>query len=177
MNRVGRFFNDNYMVCHIGEWHSHQSLSLNKPSTGDQQTIRCKFPQGIAKFLVIIANIRNKDTIALSPYFFTDEGTRYEKGEYVVLDSEGPFSKDVKIEPEIQLGAEGAKDQQNGTTLEKIASQNGDFSYNARSRQNMGSNFQQGGIASSTYVHASQSSTTSRPDLNSLSQVDPPIPA
>ena len=83
-------------LCHIGEWHSHHSLSLNRPSDGDEQTIRRNFPQGVTKFLVIIANIKNRDTIKLSPYFFTDGGRRYEKAEVEVLDSEGPFS-DAKI--------------------------------------------------------------------------------
>ena len=101
MHRVGRFVNDNYMLCHIGEWHSHHSLSLNRPSDGDEQTIRRNFPQGVTKFLVIIANIKNRDTIKLSPYFFTDGGRRYEKAEVEVLDSEGPFS-DAKIMEQIQ---------------------------------------------------------------------------
>ena len=109
MKRVGRFVNDNYMLCHVGEWHSHHSLSLNKPSKGDEQTVRRNFPEGVTKFLVIIANIENKDTIVLSPYFFTFEGRRYEKAQYVVLDSDGPFSNDPPVVEQIQLGAEGRK--------------------------------------------------------------------
>ena len=106
LHRVGRFVNDNYMLCHIGEWHSHHSLSLDIPSSGDEQTIRGNFPQGVTKFLVIIANIKNRNTIVLSPYFFTDEGKRYEIAEYVVLRSDGPFSAEVKIKKHIELGAE-----------------------------------------------------------------------
>ena len=111
MNRVGRFVKDNYMFCHIGEWCSQHSLSLNKPSSGDEQTIRRSFPQGVTKFLVIFANIRNTDTIVLSPYFFTDEGRRYEKAEYVLLNSNGPFSHDSNIAAQIHLGAEWVKHQ------------------------------------------------------------------
>ena len=109
MYRVGRFVNDNYMLCHIGEWHSHHSLSLNKPTSADEQTIRHNFPQGVTKFLVIFANIRNTDTIVLSPYFFTDQGRRYEIAECVVLGSDSPFSNDVKIRHQIELGAEGGR--------------------------------------------------------------------
>ena len=107
MARVGRFVNDNYMLCHIGEWHSHHSLSLSKPSAGDESTIRRNFPQGMSKFLVIIANIQNGDTIKLSPYFFTDSGARYEIAEYNVLDSDSPFSTDDDISSQINFGAEG----------------------------------------------------------------------
>ena len=60
--------------------------------------------------MVIIANIKNRDTIVLSPYFFTDEGRRYEKVEYVVLDSNNPYSNDDEI-----LGAEEAEYLQNET--------------------------------------------------------------
>ena len=161
LHRVGRFVNDNYMLCHIGEWHSHHSLSLNKPSSGDEQTIRCNFPQGVTKFLVIIANIKNKDTIVLSPYFFTDEGRCYEKAKYVVLDSDGPYSINDKILEQIQLGAEGAGGE----------SHYGDSSYNTRNPQNRGSN---SGNTSSTCVQTNPSSTSSKPDSNSFSKVDSP---
>ena len=116
MKRVGRFVNDNYMLCHIGEWHSHHSLSLNIPSSGDEHTIRGNFPQGVTKFLVIIANIKNRDTIVLSPYFFTDKGKRYEIAECAVLGADGPFSVDVKIKEQIELGAEGGKEYQQTET-------------------------------------------------------------
>ena len=122
MHRVGRFVNDNYMLCHIGEWHSHHSLSLNRPSDGDVQTVRRNFPEGVAKFLVIIANIINTDTIAVSPYFFIDGGQRYELAEFVVLKSDSPFSADAKIMEQIQLGAEGGKEFQQNETRQGGAS-------------------------------------------------------
>ena len=97
MARVGRSVNDGHMLCHIGEWRSHHSLILDKPSAEDEITIRRNFPRGMSKFLVIIENIRNGDTIKLSPYFFTDGGERYEIAEYVVLKPDGLFSTDDKI--------------------------------------------------------------------------------
>ena len=176
MHRVGRFVNDNYMLCHIGEWHSHHSLSLNRPSDGDEQTVRRNFPQGVPKFLVIIANIKNRDTIKLSPYFFTDGGRRYEKAEVKVLDSEGPFSNDDKVMEQIQLGAEGGEDQENETTLVEIASHNEGSPNNTRRGQNMDSNSLQGRNARSTFVQGNQSSTTSRLHLNSSPPVVSPKP-
>jgi hypothetical protein len=96
-----------YILCHIGEWRSHHSLILDKPSAEDEITIRRNFPRGTSKFLVIIANIKNDDTIKLSPYFFTNGGERYEITEYVVVESDSPFSTDGRIVAEINLGAEG----------------------------------------------------------------------
>jgi hypothetical protein len=99
--RLHRFLDDRYSLCHIGEWRSHHNLSSNKPSPEEEQHIQRIFPQGVSKFLVIIANIKNGDTIVLSPYFFTDGGQRYEKAEYVVLESNSAFSTDVTILAEI----------------------------------------------------------------------------
>ena len=135
MGRVGRFVNDNYMLCHIGEWHSHHNLSLSKPSAGDESTIRRNFPQGMSKFLVIIANIRNGDTIQLSPYFFTDGGTRYELAERVVLDSDSPFSTDDDIVEQINEGAEGKKHHFKNTGNRQNKGSNSRWDGNTNSNQ------------------------------------------
>ena len=174
MHRVRRFVNDNYMLCHIGEWHSRHSLSSNRPSTGDEQTVRRNFPQGVTKFLVIIANIKNRDTILLSPYFFIDGGRRYEKAEFEVLDCDSPFSTDFKIMEQIDLGAEY---QRHKTTLVERASHRGEPSRNTRNRQNTRSNPERSGNAGSTCAQANQSSTLPKPDANSfIPQVDAPKP-
>jgi integrative and conjugative element protein (TIGR02256 family) len=157
MARVGRFVNEGYMLCHIGEWHSHHNLSLSKPSAGDESTIRRNFPRGMSKFLVIIANIRNGDTIKLSPYFFTDGGECYEIAEYVVLDSDGPFSTDDKIVEEIHLRAEGKEYQRRReTTLVEVANHSGASLRNTGNRQNTSSNSQRDGNTDPTRLQANK---------------------
>ena len=106
MQRVGGFLNDKFMLCHIGEWHSHHQLSLNEPSTGDKRTIKKHYPQGMKTFLVIIGNIVARDQISLSPYFFTDNGSTFEKGKLEVLEVDSPFTADSTIAEELRLGAE-----------------------------------------------------------------------
>jgi hypothetical protein len=106
MARVGRFVNEEHMLCHTGEWRSHHSLILDKPGAEDEITIRRNFPQSTSKFLFIIANIKNGDSV-LSPYFFTDGGIRYEKAKFVILESKNPFSSDARILAYIERGAEG----------------------------------------------------------------------
>ena len=160
MARVGRFVNEEHMLCHIGEWHSHHNLSLSKPSAGDESTIRRNFPRGMSKFLVIIANIRNHDTIKLSPYFFTDGGERYEIAEYEVLDSDGPFSTDDKIVEEIHLGAEGKEYQRRReTTLVEVTNHSGASLRSAGNGQNTSSNSQRDGNTNPTRLQANQSSS------------------
>ena len=176
LHRVGRFVNDNCMFCHIGEWHSHHSLALNKPTAADEQIIGSNFPQGLTKFLVIIANIKNIDTVVLSPYFFTDGGRRYEKADYVVLDCDGPFSTDDKIVEQIQFGAEGSVDPRNKTTLVEKTNNRRNVSHKTRNQQDTGSKYELDGKTSSTCVQANQSLTPSGLDANSLSQVDAPKP-
>ena len=149
MKRVGRFVYDKYMVCHIGEWHSHHSLSSNKPNCADEQTARRNFLQGVTKFLVIIANIENRNFISLSPYFFTDEGRRYEKAEIVILDSDGPFSNDDKILQQIQLGAEGGNEFEQSKT-----SYSGGFTTTREIPTNTHSNFPPNVNACPTYSQA-----------------------
>ena len=158
MERVGRFVNDNYMLCHIGEWHSHHNLSLSKPSAGDESTIRRNFPQGMLKFLVIIANIRNGDTIKLSPYFFTDGGTSYEIAECVVLDSDSPFSTDDDILSQIKLGAEVKENRrQNGSDL--VVKHSGTSSKSVGNQGSSGLSSQWGGNTYPTRFRANQSSS------------------
>ncbi|CAB3991790.1 Hypothetical predicted protein [Paramuricea clavata] len=161
MQRVGRFVNKGYMSCHIGEWRSHHSLSLSKPNAEEERFIRRDFPRGFSKFLVIIANIKNGDTIKLSPYFFTDGGTRYEKAEYVVLESDSPFSTDAKIMAEIAWGAEGKEYQPRReiTTLGKIANHSGASLRYTRNRRITGLNSKRDGNINPTQMQANQSSS------------------
>ncbi|XP_046859304.1 uncharacterized protein LOC124452746 [Xenia sp. Carnegie-2017] len=113
LQRVGRLVNDKYMLCHIGEWHSHHSFELSKPSPGDESTIRRNFPNGVSKFLLIIANIRDGgDRIVLSPYFFTNGGRNYEKIEYVVLERGSPYSSVAEIQCEKENGAENGESRE-----------------------------------------------------------------
>ena len=161
MHRNGRFVKEKYMLCHIGEWHSRYSLSLDQPSDGDEQTVVRNFPQGVTKFLVIIANIKNSDTIVLSPYFFTDEGRQYEKAELVVLNADGPYSNDDKILKQIQLGAEDGEYQR---------SESNDMGASLTTTEN-----QQGVTSSLTYsqvVLSGSQKQTHNADLNHQPQLN-----
>ena len=107
MSQVGTFLNTNFMLCHIGEWHSHHQLRLNEPSAGDERTVRQNYPKGVKKFLVIIGNIVGKDRVILSPYFFSENGNICEKGEFKVLDNtDSPYTTDSMIVGKMNEGAE-----------------------------------------------------------------------
>ena len=106
LSRVGTFLNKKFMLCHIGEWHSHHQLSLNKPSSGDNRTIRQNYPNGVKTFLVVIGNIVDNDRVVLSPYFFSENGNTCEKGKFEVLDEDSPFTTNSMIAKEMNEKAE-----------------------------------------------------------------------
>ena len=106
LSRVGTFLNKKFMLRHIGEWHSHHQLSLNKPSSRDNRTIRQNYPNGVKFFLVIIGNIIDNDRVVLSPYFFSENGNTCEKGKFEVLDEDSPFTTNSMIAEKMNEKAE-----------------------------------------------------------------------
>ena len=77
LKHVGTFLNTEFMMCHIGEWHSHHRLRLRQPSSGDLNSIWKHFPAGVEHFLLIIATIED-DYVRLNPWLFTASTHTYD---------------------------------------------------------------------------------------------------
>jgi hypothetical protein len=77
LKSVGTFLNTEFMMCHIGEWHSHHRLRLRQPSSGDLNSIWKHFPAGVEHFLLIIATIED-DRVRLNPWLFTASSHTYD---------------------------------------------------------------------------------------------------
>ena len=97
LERVGGIVTQEYQLCHIGEWHSHHRLSLSVPSSGDSSTVIRNFPRGTCGFLLIIGNILPNGNVTLSPYFYKEGQTSYEKVEIKPLYGRSPFRNVEKI--------------------------------------------------------------------------------
>ena len=113
LQRNGELLTENYMLGHIGEWHSHHQLRLFKPSQGDSSTVIRHFPRGATYgFLLIIANIVAPDKVKLSPYLYTQESTfSYSKtGKVVPLEAPNFFRKKSDILKSIKIGKETKED-------------------------------------------------------------------
>lgn len=113
LQRNGELLTENYMLGHIGEWHSHHQLRLFKPSQGDSSTVIRHFPRGAAYgFLLIIANIVTPDEVKLSPYLYTENSTftYSRKGEVVPLQAQNVFKALRDIQDTINVGKETKKD-------------------------------------------------------------------
>ena len=104
LERVGGIVTQEYQLCHIGEWHSHHRLSLSEPSAGDSSTVIRNFPRGTCGFLLIIANILPNGKVTLSPYFYREGQTSFDKGEIKALHCQSPFRNVEKISRNILQG-------------------------------------------------------------------------
>lgn len=99
LKRNGELLTQDYMLCHIGEWHSHHQLRLFEPSGGDSSTVIRNYPRGTSGFLLIIANILSPREVKLSPYLYTEKSTYGydEMGKIVLLPNTNAFNKIKKI--------------------------------------------------------------------------------
>ena len=113
LQRNGELLTENYMLGHIGEWHSHHQLRLFKPSHGDSSTVIRHFPKGaVYGFLLIIANIVAPNEVKLSPYLYTENSTftYSRKGEIVPLQAQNVFKKLRDIQDTMNVGKETNED-------------------------------------------------------------------
>ena len=113
LQRNGELLTENYMLGHIGEWHSHHQLRLFKPSHGDSSTVIRHFPRGaVYGFLLIIANIVAPNEVKLSPYLYTENSTftYSRKGEIVPLQAQNVFKELRDIQDTMNVGKETNED-------------------------------------------------------------------
>ena len=113
LQRNGELLTHKYMLCHIGEWHSHHQLRLFQPSRGDSTTVIRNYPPGTCGFLLIIANIVSSTEVELSPYLYT-ANSHYsfdQKGELVLLPHANAFKTDLAIQKSMKEGKETETDR------------------------------------------------------------------
>jgi len=119
LQRNGELLTQDYMLCHIGEWHSHHQLRLFQPSQGDSLTVIRNYPgRGTCGFLLIIANIVPPNKVTFSPYLYTaNSSSRFDqKGTVFPLPYRNAFKKDGVIERSIKEGRETERDVQSFMT-------------------------------------------------------------
>ena len=105
LKHVGTFLNTEFMMCHIGEWHSHHRLRLRQPSSGDLNSIWKHFPAGVEHFLLIIATIED-DHVRLNPWLFTASTHTYDAIEVKIMQKDNVFMRDDIVSNRISEGAE-----------------------------------------------------------------------
>ena len=89
--RVGTYVNSKFMLCHIGSWHSHHQLSLTQPSAGDRSTVCNNFPEGLKRYIMVIANITRGMSVVIHPYMFSSGGHVCQSGSVQKISLGSPF--------------------------------------------------------------------------------------
>lgn len=90
LDRNADYLVKEHALHHIGSWHSHHSLDLAQPSSGDTQSTlsgikECNLPS----FILLIGNYRHgKSTVNAFRYFSNGECTKLK---WVILKGESPF--------------------------------------------------------------------------------------
>ena len=124
----GRQIVQEYGLCHIGEWHSHHTLGLAKPSAGDESTVWRHMPNnGFKRFIVCIANIDRGESrgshryrasipreacVGLGCFLFEVKDTvtwdQYDmlQGSFKVIDGQSSYRKARALQRTIRIGAE-----------------------------------------------------------------------
>ena len=115
LHRNGNLLTQDYLLCHIGEWHSHHQLQLFQPSQGDSTTVIRHYPRGTQGFLLIIGNIERSGSVILSPYLYTERSIYSfdRKGTIEHLRIESPFSKIEKIKKSMKEGRQESEVREN----------------------------------------------------------------
>ena len=115
LHRNGNLLTQDYLLCHIGEWHSHHQLQLFQPSQGDSTTVIRHYPRGTHGFLLIIGNIERSGSVMLSPYLYTERSIYSfdRKGTLEHLRIESPFSKIEKIKKSMKEGRQESEVREN----------------------------------------------------------------
>ena len=119
LQRNGELLTHDYMLCHIGEWHSHHQLRLFQPSQGDSSTVIRNYPgRGTCGFLLIIANIVSPNEVTFLPYLYTANSSFSfdQKGTVSYLPYGSAFKKDGPIRRGIEEGREAERDVQSFMT-------------------------------------------------------------
>lgn len=105
----GELLTQDYMLCHIGEWHSHHQLHLFQPSGGDSSTVIRNYPRGVCGFLLVIANILSSHQVKLSAYLYTESSSySFDKEGTIIQLGLAPnaFKKIRKIRDRAERGKE-----------------------------------------------------------------------
>ena len=101
---------DQHGLQHVGEWHSHHRLGVNRPSAGDIRTVvRGLAAKKWAKFLLMIATLgAGPESPVLQNYFLVYPDGRFRPLRIHVLDGGSPFRagpEDSREEPILQRAA------------------------------------------------------------------------
>lgn len=110
LNDVGGFLTTTEGLCNIGGWHSHHTMNLPGPSTGDAATIWRHLPTP-GRFLLLIASIevkQNVPKVSMTFSLFDSSGGKKQmlSMKLCILNGNSPLRENSSIVQNMSLGAE-----------------------------------------------------------------------
>ncbi len=88
---VGRILVSEFGLMHIGEWHSHHQLGLDKPSGHDAETMQHSIDNlHLNRFLLCIGNCNGID-YSIKPYIFMENHKGYNSSLWKIKGDMSPF--------------------------------------------------------------------------------------
>lgn len=92
LKSVGKELRGNFGLQHIGEWHSHHKLGLDKPSRHDANTVvKALDTYQIDCFLLVIGTIKDASSTINGFLFTKEKRLDYDSSPWVVLPGESPI--------------------------------------------------------------------------------------
>ncbi len=96
LEKIGNSLTNYHGLKHIGEWHSHHTLGLEKPSGHDAANIQDKVDEyGFSQFLLCIGTISASKS-SITPFVFTNSEKNYSKAKWSVINGESPSRAKIK---------------------------------------------------------------------------------
>ena len=116
LNNIGEKLTGVYGLEHIGEWHSHHSLGLNKPSGHDAETMANGIrAAGRNRMALVIGTIEGKLVVPNAYLFSAVNGREYSAAHISLVKHRSPYREMVdKENPGVIVLPDNAKEVRHG---------------------------------------------------------------
>lgn len=98
LEQVGKMLVSKFGLMHIGEWHSHHQLGLDRPSGHDANTMQSTIDRRhLKRFLLCIGNCRS-NKYSIKPYNFLEGHSSFVNSSWVIKGDESPLREMIDTE-------------------------------------------------------------------------------
>ena len=134
LQRVGNHLTREEGLCHIGEWHSHHTIGLTRPSGGDEGTVWRNMPTyHLNRFILFIANIggHSSEEVSVGCFLFQFKGDTRKKlpvlqGKFQLLPKASPFRSKLQRANVLKQGAEDVNQEREIANLYQVSTNKND---------------------------------------------------
>lgn len=134
LQRVGNHLTREEGLCHIGEWHSHHTIGLTRPSGGDEGTVWRNMPTyDLNRFILFIANIggHSSNEVSVGCFLFQFKADTRKKlpvlqGKFQLLPKASPFRSKLQRANVLKQGAEDINQEREIANLYQVSTNKND---------------------------------------------------